>query len=130
MKVVLHRIENDEDGVFGVLSIDGKPTCVTLEREWLGNQRNISCVPAGSYKCVKHHGAKYKDVWAMKDVPNRDAILLHQGNTKKDTRGCILVGQYYAKFANNRGVANSVKTLNMLRQKLPEKFTLEIMDHF
>ena len=28
----------------------------------------------------------------IKEVPNRDYILFHRGNTAKDTRGCILVG--------------------------------------
>ena len=28
----------------------------------------------------------------VQDVPNRDYILFHRGNTAKDTRGCILVG--------------------------------------
>ena len=29
----------------------------------------------------------------VQDVPDRDWILFHRGNTTKDTRGCILVGQ-------------------------------------
>ena len=28
----------------------------------------------------------------VQDVPNRDWILFHRGNTAKDTSGCILVG--------------------------------------
>jgi hypothetical protein len=28
----------------------------------------------------------------VQDVPNRDWILFHIGNTSKDTSGCILVG--------------------------------------
>ena len=131
MKVVLHRVENAKDGVFGVFSIDGKPFCVTLEEEWLNNAPRMSCIPAGTYQCSKYSGTKYKDVWIVENVPNRSAILIHWGNTNDNTIGCILVGQYYADFPNGkRGIANSVKTYELLRKALPQKFTLEIKDHF
>lgn len=130
MKIVLHRIENTKDGVFGVLSVDGKPMCVTLEEQWLDNQKRISCIPAGTYQCSKYSGTKYKDVWIVENVPNRSAILWHWGNTNDNTAGCILVGEYFADFPPKRGIANSVKTFNMLRKVLPNKFTVEIKDHF
>lgn len=130
MRVIIRRIANTKDGVFGVLVVDGMPICLTLEEEWLNNQRKISCIPAGSYKCVKYSGTKYKDVWLVQDVPNRSAILIHWGNTKDNTAGCILVGQFLADFPPRKGIANSLQTYEKLRKILPDKFTLEIKDHF
>lgn len=130
MKVVLHRVENTKDGVFGILSVDDVPQCVTLEEQWLNNQKQISCIPAGKYNCIKYSGTKYKDVWLVENVPNRSAILMHWGNTNDNTAGCILFGEYFADFGSKRGIANSVKTYDMLRKKLPKSFTIEIKDHF
>lgn len=130
MKVVLHRNENTDDGVFGVLSVDGKPVCVTLEEKWRNNIKQNSCIPAGSYTVSKYSGTKYQDVWIVENVPGRDAILIHWGNTNDNTAGCILAGQYFADFGPKRGVANSRATIEMLRKVLPNKFTMEFKDHF
>jgi hypothetical protein len=130
MKVVVHRVESNEDGAFGVLSIDGKPICVTLEEKWRDNAKGNSCIPAGTYTALKYSGTKYKDVWIVENVPNRSAILFHWGNTNDNTAGCILVGEYFADFGQKRGIANSVKTFQMLRKVLPNKFTVEFKDHF
>lgn len=128
---VIHRNSSDKHhGTFGVFHINGLPICVTLEETWLNNTPNESCIPEGVYECVKYSGTKYKDVWMVKGVPNRSAILIHWGNTERNTAGCVLVGKYYAQFGDRRGVADSKKTIEMLRKKLPDKFHLTFMDHF
>jgi hypothetical protein len=47
-------------------------------------------------------------------VPGFDGILIHVGNTKSDTLGCILVGQNKAKGK----VLNSTETFKKLYEKL------------
>lgn len=131
MNVELHRVQNSmTHGVFGVLSIDGLPMCVTLEETWLDNLPRESCIPEGVYDVEAYSGTKYKNVWLVKNVPNRSAILIHWGNTERNTAGCILVGSYYAQFGDRRGVANSMKTVEMLRKVLPRTFKLNIRDCF
>lgn len=103
--------------------LNGLPLCVTLEDPWNDNKKNVSCIPAGIYKCVRHNGTKYKGVWRLENVPDRSAILIHQGNTINDTEGCILVGQ---KFSPTGGILSSVLALNDLRDILPENFTINI----
>lgn len=121
------RVTYTEDGTFGVLlDTEGLPLCVTLEDPDNNNQRNISCIPTGIYKVRKHNGAKYKDVWILEDVPNRAAILIHAGNTEDNTEGCILVGQFYGKLGNKPAILHSKVALKMLRNTLPDNFTLEI----
>ncbi len=65
----------------------------TLERPWLNNQRDISCIPKGTYRCewtfsLGHLGWTYE----VLNVPNRSGIRIHKGNYFSDTEGCILLG--------------------------------------
>lgn len=46
----------------------------------------------GRYKLAPRLSPKFGRTWQVKDVPGRDQILIHAGNTQKDTHGCILVG--------------------------------------
>ena len=47
------RIESP--GIHGVLLDDSdKEMCVTYERPWLSNKRDVSCIPNGVYKCTIH----------------------------------------------------------------------------
>jgi len=130
MKITLKRISTNDHGTFGVLLIDGLPVCVTLEETWLNNLPRESCIPDGDYIVKSYSGTKYKNVWQVYGVPNRSAILIHWGNTERNTAGCILMGRYYAQFGDRRGVAESVKTIEMLRSILPDKFEMQIRSFF
>ena len=80
----------------GNLYLDGEWLCDTLELPYIDNQRSISCIPEGQYK-VRLRTARESATrdylhLLVEDVPNRDYILFHIGNSAKDTRGCVLVG--------------------------------------
>jgi hypothetical protein len=126
--LTLKRIVENQDGIFGVLLQGEKPLCLTLENNWFNNTRNISAIPTGVYECVPHNGAKYKNVWRLKDVPNRSAILIHAGNIEDDSRGCILVGSEFGLYKGKKAILGSVKALNKLRGRLPSNFTLRVTD--
>jgi hypothetical protein len=86
-----------EQSTIGKLYLNGELFCDTLENPWADNQKNISCIPKGEYK-VRLRTARESATrdylhLLVEDVPNRSYILFHRGNTAKDTRGCILVGQ-------------------------------------
>ena len=70
--------------------------CDTLENPWKDNQRNISCIPEGEYKVrlrlARESATRDYLHLLVQDVPDRDWILFHRGNSAKDTSGCILVG--------------------------------------
>lgn len=127
-KVILHRVLSSDKGTFGVLIYQNKPICVTCEDPWNDNKPNISCIPFGSYKAAPHSSVKYPNVWVVNGVKDRSAILIHQGNSTKDTEGCILVGEYFTDFSGNPGIANSKLTLDKLRKLLPKEFVLDIID--
>jgi hypothetical protein len=51
-------------------------------------------VPAGEYELVWHQGARFPKALRLRNavVPDARAILIHVGNTAKDTEGCLLPG--------------------------------------
>ena len=74
-----------ENSTIGKLFIDGEMFCDTLELAWKNNTRNISCIPDGEYKVrlrLPRESATRDYVHLLvKDVPERDYILFHRGNT-------------------------------------------------
>ena len=85
-----------KESTIGRLHINGESFCDTLENPYINNERNISCIPEGQYKVrlrLPRESATREYLHLLvQDVPNRDWILFHRGNTAKDTSGCILVG--------------------------------------
>lgn len=113
MKLV--RYYSGDDCTLGVLS-DGKGFYLyTLENPWLDNAPNISCIPCGTYNVISHTGTKYKDVWRLEGVDGRYTILIHWGNTAKNTEGCILVGTSVGELSGRRAVLSSRKAVDLLR---------------
>ena len=130
---LLKRIALTDKGTFGVLIDENNiPFCLTLERPWLNNQHDVSCIPAGTYNCVKGFHQIHGFVYQVMNVPNRDEILIHVGNTIDDTEGCILVGEAYGYNLKNGnpGVASSTPAFNLFMQKLSgqTQFSLRIME--
>ena len=80
----------------GELFLNDEFMCDTLENPYINNERNISCIPEGQYsvrlRTAKESATRDYLHLLVQDVPNRDYILFHIGNSPKDTRGCILVG--------------------------------------
>lgn len=128
------RIEQSEAGTFGALTVDGEAFCVTLELPDRDNQRLISCIPEGQYSCQRYRSAKYPDTFQVHGVPNRSSILFHAGNTTDDTKGCILLAQYFGKVRNpeRRAVLNSGSTFKSFMERVGniQEFTLTIEDCF
>ncbi len=125
------------------LETDGqKFMCSTLELPWKDNQRNISCIPAGTYEVAKRTHGRYYEAYKkrfghkfsleLKNVSGRGDILIHTGNTKEHTRGCILVGSgLYKNHAGNHRLYNSrwsYRELVMFLEASKEPWYLEIRD--
>ena len=96
INLLLIRDTFSKESILGELFINGELICDTLENPWQDNQRNISCIPEGEYpvriRLPRESATRDYMHLLVKDVPNRDYILFHIGNSAKDTRGCILVG--------------------------------------
>ena len=102
----------------GKLFLNGEEFCDTLELPWKDNQRSVSCIPAGNYEArirlAKESGSRDYKHLLVKDVPNRSYILVHIGNTTKDTKGCILVGQ----SRKQHFVGNSTLAMDLLIKEI------------
>ena len=92
--------------------------CDTLELPYKDNQRSVSCIPAGQYKVrlrtEKESGSRNYLHLLVQDVPNRDFILFHRGNSAKDTSGCILVGL----GSQQNFVHNSTLAMDLLMKEI------------
>lgn len=111
MLVEIIRIESSEDGVFGLLRLDGRAQCLTLEPPDRGNTPNVSCIPAGRYVCRRVRSPRFGETFEVAEVPGRSHILLHAGNTGADTEGCILLGSRLGRVEGRRGVLASAEAL-------------------
>jgi len=104
--------------------------CDTLELPDNNNQHNISCIPNGTYQVVKVQSSFHirEPHFIIMNVPNREGIAIHVGNSAHDTKGCILVGTIndivdddnYARLLNSR------LTLQHLLEVAPDSFALTI----
>lgn len=102
----------------------------TLEPPWENNQRNISCIPEGTYQTVylpKSASGKYRKVWHLRNVKDRSAILIHNGNLVDHTRGCILVGTRFGRLGGKPAVLSSRTGMRKLLELIGEQgFTLHV----
>ena len=118
MDLLLKRIAKKNGYTIGKLSINGKYFCDTLEDSDRGldssmsldvlkhkKLAHITAIPTGRYQVVMNvvsprlsKSKFYKQfgegrVPRLLNVPAFEGILIHCGNTAKDTDGCILVGK-------------------------------------
>lgn len=106
MHLTLVRKTFTEESTIGVLSIDGKTECFTLEDKVRPVKiHGKTAIPAGIYEVTVTFSARFrKPLPLLLNVPNFSGIRIHAGNTAADTEGCILVGtaQQKNKVLNSR----------------------------
>lgn len=120
MELLLRRIARCDTYTIGHLYIDGKYFCDTIEDKDRGLKQNmqpsviramkrkgVTAIPTGRYrvtldvKSPKFSAKKYEKNYGFCDgylprlinVPGFDGVLIHIGNTARDTDGCLLVGK-------------------------------------
>lgn len=112
--------------IFGTLIAKGE-LYYTLERPWMENAHNVSCIPLGAYECelidrVTINGIQ--KVYSVKNVPNRFAILIHPGNYVRDSLGCILIA--LGRDVDKKMLINSRQGLTNFIKLMGDRFTLNI----
>lgn len=106
MKLTVNRFHSDKEATLSTILLDGKFVCFGLEDEFRevkvsGETR----IPAGTYNIGirdvggfhSRYSSRFKDIHKgmleVLNVPNFKYILIHVGNTEKNTDGCLLVGK-------------------------------------
>lgn len=126
IQIDLHRIREWRGCTYGVLTINGRPECMTLEEAWRENATSISCIPPGVYSLQFVQSPKFGEAIEVINVPGRTHILIHEGNTTNDTEGCILVGKSYGELNGMPAVLTSKAAVNDLYGKLRGKEDLSV----
>lgn len=99
MELILKRKYRTPDYTIGKLYVDGKYFCDTLEDKVrdLTKENKVpgqTAIPAGRYDVVVNISPRFKrKLPRLLNVPGFEGILIHRGNSAKDTSGCILVGE-------------------------------------
>ncbi len=122
--------ENFIYGTFGVLIIDSKVFCVTLEPPDELNKTSQSSIPAQQYTCSRYSSNKYPDTFQVMNVPGRTKILFHAGNFLKNTEGCILLARKFGVIGSGRAILNSGDTFKRFMGIMDgvDKFSLTIKE--
>jgi hypothetical protein len=118
MKLDLIRFESTDSATFGVLMLGTRAFCLTLERPWKQNMREVSCIPEGTYLCKPVNSPHFGPTWEIQGVPGRANILFHKGNYATDSKGCILLGKCIADFPEGRGISQSKEAFLEFSRKL------------
>lgn len=138
MELKLKRTARRETYTIGKLYIDGEYFCDTLEDKDRGlaqdrplqknvamKKAGVTAIPTGRYrvtlgvKSPKFSQRRAYDfckgyVPRLLDVPAFEGVLIHIGNTARDSEGCILVGQNKVMGQ----VINSTETFKRLYERL------------
>lgn len=107
MHILVKRIAKRSTYTIGKMYINNIYFCDTLEDADRGLTQassissihkikipNKTAIPTGTYKVVINKSPKFgRMLPRLLNVPGFDGILIHRGNTDKDTSGCILVGE-------------------------------------
>lgn len=150
MKLLLNRRWKKPNYTIGILSINGKRFCETIEDTDRGlddsmslekilnlKKPNITAIPTGTYNIDLNtispkFGSKafYKSICdgklpRLQNVKGYEGVLIHCGNSEKDSSGCIICGEN--KVVGK--VINSQKTFERLYRILKnskDKVTITI----
>lgn len=126
----LTRTTTGPQGTFGTITDEtGTVICVTCEPPE-GNNGPDTCIPTGTYTVIPHNSPAHPNTWEISDVPNRTAILIHDGNTEEDTLGCVIVGDRLGTVDDLPAVLDSRLTLAALHNELPPTFMLVIQENY
>lgn len=141
MKLLLKRTAFP-DYTSGKLFVDGDYFCDTLEDPnrdlnengvFDGDEKKVAgdtCIPYGTYKITVDMSPKFKrELPRLLNVSSFTGILIHRGNTTKDTSGCILVGENSTPGTIKNSTKYEVELVKRMKEALKnnETITIEIV---
>lgn len=105
----LERFAYLPEGTYGKLYLPDGTVLFTVERPWLNNQVNVSCIPEGTYSLIKRPSYvvqrstnnEFSAGWEVANVPGRTYIMLHPANWPQEVMGCIAMGMGFGHIPNS-----------------------------
>ena len=121
--MILTRYESGPQGTFGRL---GK--WHTLEREWLDNRFQVSCIPTGTYKVVWVPSPKLRRcTYRLLGTEPRSGILIHSASLATQLQGCIALGEKLGRMDGVKCILVSRPAVREFEALMGQKpFILEI----
>lgn len=125
MKLKMIRKYIGENHTEGRIYIDEVFECFTVEDKdrkleehgCSTKVQNKTCIPRGEYELIIRFSNHFqKHLIAVTGVPCFEGILIHSGNSSKDTEGCIIVGSI-----NNRDDDDFVGASRIAYDRLHKK---------
>lgn len=105
MKVLVKRMASDNESTLSLVYVDDEFVCFGIEDEpRVVKVAGETRIPSGTYDLGlrkeggfhSRYSVKFPDIHRgmleVKDVPNFTFVLIHVGNTEKDTSACLVVG--------------------------------------
>lgn len=91
-------------GCFSGFLFRGVPFAVTLERTF---DKDAPVIESGIWRCKRdfYHAGGYPTFEII--VPGHTLVKFHKGNREKHSRACVLVGEQFAVFDGEPGIAQS-----------------------
>lgn len=128
-KLTLTRFCVADFGTFGKMSVDGA-TLWTVERPWLDNMPNVSCIPEGTYECGPRPFFRGGyDAIEIENVAGRTHILFHTANWPHEVQGCIAPNSWIGPGSNAcpmRGFDSRTAFNRLMEWMGGERFTLVV----
>lgn len=106
---------------------DGSKVCCFVERPWLNNQPNKSCIPEGTYHLQPHDSPKFGKCYALSAAtlgvtaygPSlRTHVLVHKANLVSQLQGCLAPGVGFGVVNNEWAVMSSGVAFNTFMSEL------------
>jgi hypothetical protein len=135
--IKLQRTETSDEGTFGVIKV-GPLSLFTLELPWRDDNHNLSCIPAGKYRCEMTMSDRFKRrLYLVGPVPGRFGIRIHSANLAGDVtqgmisqlHGCIALGEKRGMIGDQKAVLLSKSAVRKFEKEMKnESFILEVLD--
>lgn len=125
MYLKLTRLQQVGDATTGVLKVDGRPFCETME-----NSQTL--IATGMYPVRMTMSPHFGMILPLIDrVIGRSGIRIHPGNTPEDSTGCILVGEVAdagRRLLCSKSVFLTLMGLLLEAQHEREEIWIEVVD--
>ena len=147
--ILLRRFATDGNATLSTIAVDGEFVCFGVEDgpSPAGDVKvpGQTRIPAGSYpvtcrttggfhsRYAGRYGPRHKGMLWVREIPDFEFVLIHIGNTKDDTEGCILpntgvIADPSGYFGTRSGPAYFRLYNAVIEQAIAGELTLSVVD--